>query len=121
MHHYLTLTWQGENVSKKTPVRHDFYILYEKDFGGAIDINLYHCDDVNAPERWTTRLISLCRLRFKLDIPFSELPNFKTTNGSIIKRLNYKLEMIPSGASMDFVVYIGERKMDSQNAEVQFE
>ena len=39
----------------------------------------------------------------------------------ITKRLDYKLEMVPSGASMDFVVYIEGRKLGRQNVEVQFE
>ncbi|OLN95475.1 Heat shock 70 kDa protein 12B [Colletotrichum chlorophyti] len=112
---------RGENVSKKDPVRHSFYNTYREDFGGTFEVELYECEDQEAPTRRTPSVNFLCSIKCKLDIPYSKLPEFKTQDGVRAKRMDYEVEMVPSGASMEFVVYIEGRKQGVRNADVRFD
>ncbi|GKT84531.1 LOW QUALITY PROTEIN: hsp70 family chaperone [Colletotrichum tofieldiae] len=112
---------RGENVSKMDPVRHEFYKLCTEDFSGSLSIELYECEEADPPSRCTSDVNSMCSFSFELDIPYSKLPDFKKADGGNAKKLEYDLEMIPSGASIEFVVYIDGRKMGSRNANIRFE
>lgn len=57
----------------------------------------------------------------KLDIPFSALEDWKSPTGEKMKKMLFEVEMIPSGASVEFVVYIDGRKQGAQNANVRFQ
>ena len=113
---------QGENVSKKEPVRKSYYLTYQNDFGGSFSVTMLQCDDKVAPVRKTKSVIRLCKIDCTIDVPFSQLDdgvNQKT--GKKIKKLNFDLEMVPSGASVEFVVYVNGKRQGSQNAAISFQ
>jgi hypothetical protein len=37
------------------------------------------------------------------------------------KKLDYVLEMVPSGAAMEFTYYIGDKKQGSQNVNIEYQ
>jgi hypothetical protein len=63
----------------------------------------------------------LCKIDCSLDIPFSALEDWTGTYGQKLKKMTYEVEMIPSGASVEFVVYIDGRRQGGQNANVHFQ
>jgi hypothetical protein len=118
----LTFCSKGENVSKKEPIRHSFCLTYEEDFGGYFSVSMCQCEDGVAPTRWTSNMKLSCQIKCKLDIPYSELEDFTSiSTGQKMKRMRFDVEMVPSGASVEFTVYIGGRKQGKQNANIQFQ
>ncbi|KAF4627514.1 hypothetical protein G7Y89_g10639 [Cudoniella acicularis] len=112
---------RGDNVSTKDSIRHSFYRTYKKDFGGYFTVEMHQCEDIVAPTRVTPDMKVSTKIRCMLDIPFSNLEDFVSrTTGEIMKRMFFEVEMVPSGASVEFTVYIGGRKQGQQNANIQF-
>ncbi|KAF5516035.1 Heat shock 70 kDa protein 12B [Colletotrichum siamense] len=113
---------RGDVVSKKDPVREKYYELYRRmgDFDGKLNVTLWTCEENEPPERKDFRVNSQSNFQMKVEAKFSELPDFKTASGIVVKKLTYEIEMIPSGASLDIAVYMNGEKLGSQNASVQF-
>jgi hypothetical protein len=57
----------------------------------------------------------------KLDVPFSALKDFTSVTGEKLKKMKFEVEMVPSGASVEFTVYIDGRRQGRQNANVHFQ
>ncbi|KAH0433458.1 hsp70 family chaperone [Colletotrichum camelliae] len=114
---------QGEVVSKKDPVRHNFYELFRNmdEFDGKLRVTLETCDALEPPERKDFQVKSQSKFQLKVAAKFSELPDFRTESGATVKKLAYEIEMIPSGASLDIAVYMNGKKLGSQNASARFE
>ncbi|KAH8647092.1 hypothetical protein BGZ60DRAFT_521403 [Tricladium varicosporioides] len=112
---------RGENVSKKDPVRKSYYRTYRKDFGGTWEVSLLQCEEVTAPTRKTAEVKTSCTISCTLDKPFSSLQDFVNERGEKMKKLSFEVEMVPSGASLEFVVYIDGRRQGAQNASVHFQ
>jgi hypothetical protein len=56
------------------------------------------------------------------DVDTSSLDDFTSADGKReLKVLNYELEMVPSGASMDFTFYINDRKQASHSVKAEYE
>ncbi|KAL3474035.1 hypothetical protein BJX99DRAFT_232290 [Aspergillus californicus] len=112
---------RGDNVSTTDPVRHNFYRLYRKDFGGQFQVELYECEDHSAPTRLEKSVVRHCKIDCVMDVPFESLDDFVSAEtGSRMKKMSFDLEMVPSGATVQFVVYIDGRRQGSQNANVRF-
>jgi hypothetical protein len=62
----------------------------------------------------------LCTIDCTLDIPFAALAYYTGAQGGKLKKMEYEIEMIPSGATVEFVVYIDGRRQGGQNASIQF-
>lgn len=116
---------QGEDVAKAHPIRKEYYSLYEdEDELKADDFNItiYQYDGDSPPVRWNERLGELCKITGKLwCCEYSELKDFRGKGGKWYKRLDYALEMVPSGASTLFTIYYGENKIGSGQAEIQYQ
>ncbi|KAL4917369.1 hypothetical protein BDW62DRAFT_183956 [Aspergillus aurantiobrunneus] len=112
---------RGDNVSTTDPIRHNFYRLYRKDFGGFFAVELFECEDHDPPSRAEKSVTPHCTIDCTLDVPFESLEDFTSAEtGSRMKKLSFDLEMVPSGATVQFVVYIDGRRQGSQNANVRF-
>lgn len=103
------------------PVRHSFYQLYTDKFPGKFSTRLWECEDEEPPSRREPSVKDMCGFNCSLDISFADLSDFKSADGSNTRKLDYELEMIPSGATLDCVVYVGGKKMGAQNAVVRFD
>ncbi|KAJ8113599.1 hypothetical protein ONZ43_g5118 [Nemania bipapillata] len=123
------MTWyltKGQNVQKLEPVRHDFYKSYASETAyqaraGEVTIEIKQCFDDTAPARLTDKVGDLCTITIKHDVAYEELADFHSDTGKKLKKFNYVVEMIPSGASMDFAIIYNDIKLGSQNAKIQFE
>jgi hypothetical protein len=99
------------------PVRHSWFKAYtEKDeFDGNISLTFYQCDDENPPTRKVKETEDAIRplgtLCCDLGVSLSDLPSHTGTHGKRYRKLSYEVELVPSGASVEFVLYFqGERK-----------
>ncbi|KAH9226360.1 hypothetical protein K456DRAFT_1754919 [Colletotrichum gloeosporioides 23] len=101
----------------KSPVRHSFYeyIKDADDFDGTLNITLLVCEELDPPDREDYRVNAKCKFQLIVTTPYSELPDFRTADGTMVKKLGYEIGMIPSGASLDFAVYIDGKELMSQN------
>jgi hypothetical protein len=113
--------FQGENVSKKDPVRKSYYRTFRTDFGGSCSLYLQQCDELNPPTRKTAEVKNLCMIDFAVDIPYRQLQDYTNPNGELLKRLVFEIEMTPSGASLDFAVLINGKRQGAQNVAVNFQ
>ncbi|KAH8203365.1 hypothetical protein TruAng_002460 [Truncatella angustata] len=119
------MTWylrRGDLVSKMEPVRHSYYRIYEEElFGKFFTLNLYQCDDEAPPARITNSVRKLGELSCKLDVGFSDLPDYpRKGSGPATKRLKLDIELVPSGASVEFVLYVYGRKQGGEHAKICF-
>lgn len=113
--------FQDENVVNKEPVRLNFCKTYRKDPGRAFTVNLLQCHDATAPTRRTSNVITLCEIKCTIDKPYSAFEDFVNNKGERLKKFSYELEMVPSGAAMEFVVYFDGKKQETQNAKIVFQ
>jgi hypothetical protein len=115
------MRYQGETVSKMKPVSARWYRLYEEwEFDGTLSVTLYQCEDEVPPTRKTRSVQELGTLRCDLDVRYSELPDFESKQGVKMKQLTYRIDLVPSGGSVEFVLYVDGRKQGSQSAKIRF-
>ena len=82
--------------------------------------SIYQCEDDDPPTRFTTSVKKLCNFKYTLDFAYSSLRDYNV-NGKKLKRLDYEIEMIPSGASNEFrTLYKGEQ-LGSHNVTTEFQ
>lgn len=124
MHILSTDTIQGDNVSKIKPVRHSFYRLLRKDLKGGFSDELYQSPSSDPPRRLGEGVRNLCSIECTYSVPFDSplLKDNTSADGKrTTKRLDYVLEMVPSGAAMEFNFYIGDEKQGSQNVNIEYQ
>lgn len=102
-------------------MRHSYYRTYQEDFGGIFSVDVHQCEDELAPDRATKTVKHLCTIDCALDTPFSSLPNLKSSSGRVCKKLDFEIEAIPSGASVEFSVYVNGKRLGAQEAEIKFQ
>lgn len=64
------------------------------------------CEDESPPTRKTSSVKPLCSFETTIDIPAGTIADWKNPDGKTFKRLDYDLEMVPSGATLDFGLYV---------------
>jgi hypothetical protein len=112
---------QGEMASNIKPLRATWYMFYEREqFNGTCSVDLYQCEDEVPPTRCTPSVRTLGKLSCGLDVEYSDLPDFKSKTGVMMKKLEFELELVPSGASVEFVLYVDGRKQGSERAKIRF-
>ncbi|KAF3798999.1 hypothetical protein GCG54_00010672 [Colletotrichum gloeosporioides] len=104
-------------VVPKSPVRYSFYeyIKDADDFDGTLNITLWVCEELDPPDREDFRVNAKCKFQLIVTTPYSELPDCRTADGTMVKKLGYEIGMIPSGASLGFAVYMDGKELMSQN------
>ncbi|KZL84344.1 hsp70 family chaperone [Colletotrichum incanum] len=118
--------FKGQDVPKQQPVRHTFYQLYGNEDEYNEISKAYKCkilqNDEDMPStRRTSSVKELCIITVELPKPFSELEDWINPKGVKFKKLEFDVEMVPSGASCDFSIYYGDEKLGSQQASVEFD
>lgn len=81
---------------------------------------LYQCDDEVPPDRKTSSVQQLGTFRCDLDVAYSDLPDFESKNGVLMKELEFEIEMVPTGASVEFVMYVDGKKQGGEGAKIDF-
>ncbi|KAI1272591.1 hypothetical protein F5Y07DRAFT_403302 [Xylaria sp. FL0933] len=111
---------RGQLVSKIEPVRASWWSNWrEEEFNGSLIIQLLQCDEEMPPTRRDLSVKELGILHCVLDVRYSDLPNLGTKKG--VKQLTCEIEMVPSGASVEFSVYIDGRKQGRRSVEMRLE
>jgi hypothetical protein len=110
---------QGENVSKNDPVKHSWFDLYSQDPGSRLVVCIQQCENDVPPSRAGPTVTNSCTITCTTLTPFALLPDYINGAGEKIKKRDFDLVMIPSGASVDFAVYINGIKLGSSNISVQ--
>ncbi|KAH8903396.1 actin-like ATPase domain-containing protein [Coniochaeta sp. PMI_546] len=115
----------GENVSRKSPVRHKWCQTFSSRgqfYSASLSIPIYECDDDVAPSRKDASVRKLCDISITPgDVEYHKLEDCFGKNGRLLKRWFYDLEMLPSGAATEFAVYYKGKKIGSQNVAVEFQ
>ncbi|KAK3946034.1 hypothetical protein QBC46DRAFT_370658 [Diplogelasinospora grovesii] len=112
---------RGEMTSNIKPLRASWCRLYKKkEFNGTCSVHLYQCEDEVPPTRYTPSVRTLGKFSSDLDVEYSDLPDFKSKTGVMMKKLEFELELVPSGASVKFVLYVDGRKQRGESAQIRF-
>jgi hypothetical protein len=111
---------KGENVSKKDPIKYNFYYLYSEDPGSKFMVNMRQCEDDVPPSQAGPTVADSCTITWTMLTPFALLPDYTNSAGEILKKLEFDLEMIPSGASIEFAVFIDGKRQGGSNTSVRF-
>jgi hypothetical protein len=111
---------KGENVSKKDPIKYNFYYLYSEDPGSKFMVNMRQCEDDVPPSQAGPTVADSCTITWTMLTPFALLPDYTNSAGEILKKLEFDLEMIPSGASIEFAVFINGKRQGGSNTSVRF-
>ncbi|KAK8110207.1 Heat shock 70 kDa protein 12B [Apiospora kogelbergensis] len=117
------ITWflkKGENVSKKNQVRYSYYEIHKTDFGGVMKVDLQTSEAEQPAPRKTPSVNKLCDIVSILDVPFQALPNWTNDKGESFKKLSYDVEMVPSGATLEFNIYIDGKRQKSKDITITF-
>ncbi|KAJ5747486.1 uncharacterized protein N7511_009182 [Penicillium nucicola] len=119
------MTWyirKGENMSKLDPVRHPWSRYVKRNHRGSLNDGLYQCASSDPPQRMNDTVKLLCDLKWTPDVEISSLKDFTSADGNRrLKVLEYDIEMVPSGASMDFTFYVNHRKQASHNVKAEYD
>jgi allantoicase len=108
-------------VGSDEPVIYSYDKLFlPGEFDGRLSLELYYCEDEEAPTRWTSGMKVLCRLDCKVGMAYSKLRDFTSPEtGEVMKTLgNIQVRMKPSGASAEFTVYIDGELQAQQNVDI---
>ena len=89
-------------------------------FNGTLDTTLWECGDIGPPERKTGTIKKLGNLHCDLDVRFADLEFYSSKSGVSVRKLEYEIELIPIGASVEFVVYVNGRKQMGQSTKIDF-
>ncbi|CAI4212717.1 unnamed protein product [Parascedosporium putredinis] len=111
---------RGSSIDAQEPVRHQYYITYQGDYSGNLSVDILQCEDELAPDRLTETVKHLCTIDCDLDTLISSLPKLKSSSGLEYKRLDFEIEAIPSGASVEFGVFVNGNRLGSQEAQIKF-
>ncbi|KAI0393505.1 hypothetical protein F5Y17DRAFT_466864 [Xylariaceae sp. FL0594] len=113
--------YRGQSVRDIEPVRFSWYQLFEEhEYLGTLKNRIYYCYDEVPPSRTSPSVGELGTIRCNLDAQYSELENFWSKTGKWIKIVRYDIELIPSGDSVEFVTYVGERKMGGKRVTLEY-
>ncbi|CAI7659240.1 unnamed protein product [Penicillium glandicola] len=114
----------GNDVLKAQPVRHEYYTYYkdEEDFKGPYEVDIFQCDEENPPSRRSSSVKKLCTIRMsRQHISFHSLPDYVGNDGVHAKAWEFEIEMVPSGASNEFIIHYHGQRLGSGKAELDFQ
>ena len=107
-------------MSKLRPVRHSWYNLWAER-RKTLFVDLYQCEDEVPPTRCTANVKRLGTLQCNVDVEYKDLPYFESKRGRMMRKLSYEIELVPSGASAEFFVYVNGEKQDSKGTKIHFD
>jgi hypothetical protein len=109
---------KGQNVKKNEPLRRSFYRTfkdrskYERFLSNPSE-DVLQCDLERPPDKSNRLVTDFCQIKVDLKKSFEDLDDYDTPSGMRVKRIDFEIEMIPSGASVEFSVYYNGRKVGS--------
>ncbi|KAK7972504.1 hsp70 family chaperone [Apiospora saccharicola] len=112
---------KGSNVTAAQPVSHRFYTLLDPLHAGNFDLKFFQCGEASPPTAVNSSVTPLCTISCKSAIPFSDIPDFINGKGQKFKKLWYDVDMLPSGACVEFSVWSGWKKLGSSEVQIRFD
>ncbi|KAI8691181.1 hypothetical protein NCS56_00109900 [Fusarium sp. Ph1] len=111
---------EGDDVTTKQPVRHNFWKLYSKPLGDISDsINSSLASP--APSRRDYTVERLCTIKWNKHVGLESLPTYTNAIGKVYHVLQYTVEMTCEDGTVDFAVYHDGKRVGAQNVEVEFD
>ncbi|KAK1995876.1 actin-like ATPase domain-containing protein [Colletotrichum falcatum] len=111
---------QGTDISNTTPVRENFYRLYDSAPSEVSD-SLYVSSDWPPPSEKDSSVKELCEITWNKKIDFESLPRHVNSLGKVFHRIDYTIEMVCAGASIDFAVSHDGKRVGAKNVSVVFD
>ncbi|RGP77335.1 hypothetical protein FLONG3_4570 [Fusarium longipes] len=112
---------EGEDVSEKRSVHHDYYSLIEK---GQVNLTseIYYSTTFPPPGRDdnTGKVRSLCTISWNKEVDAKSLPRFTNNNGKSFPKLDYRIKMDCEDGVVNFAVYFKGQKVGGREVHVQF-
>ncbi|KAM0209640.1 hypothetical protein ACHAQI_006381 [Fusarium lateritium] len=113
---------EGEDISKKRSVRHDFYRLFP---GSTIDVEetIYYSTTFPPPSRHdssSSNVRPLCDIKWNKGISVEKLSKYINPVGQIFSQLYHAIEMDCEDGIVNFTVHHDGSKVGEQNVEIQF-
>lgn len=108
-------------MSQKAPCRHSYYQNFEGGLDDTYSVLLHQSEDAYPPSRATPSVKYLGKIDCKLDIASAPIYDWVSPGGKRLKRMDFEVEMIPSGASVKFILYIGGRRQGEQKVNLVFQ
>jgi hypothetical protein len=59
-------------------------------------------------------------LKCKTDITYADLEEHPKSKGGNFKKLTYDVRMVPSGAAVEFSVFVNGKNVGSSNVDIQY-
>lgn len=84
-------------------------------------IELYQCDEASPPATINGSVTLLCTINCKPATPLSSIADFINSKGQRYKKLWVDVDMVPSGACVEFSVWDGGKKLGSSEIQIWFE
>nr|XP_036578921.1 uncharacterized protein CTRU02_11175 [Colletotrichum truncatum]KAF6786304.1 hypothetical protein CTRU02_11175 [Colletotrichum truncatum] len=117
VHWYLK---QGTDVFGAKSVRHSYQRLFEKP-PERIAEAIHYSESSAAPNRKDSTVKKLCTITWNSKIDFEALPTFTNPIGKIYHRLEFEIEMVSDGCSLEFTVYHDGKRVAAKNICADFE
>ncbi|KAI0857724.1 actin-like ATPase domain-containing protein [Xylaria cubensis] len=114
---------KAQTVDKMNPVSRHWVKYYHSasDYDHNISFTIYQCNDDDPPSRMIESVKPFCKASFKIEIPYKYLPDYTNESGRSFKKVDYDVEMVPSGASVEFMVLYKGQKIGSRSIDIKFE
>ncbi|KAI8655978.1 hypothetical protein NCS55_01251700 [Fusarium keratoplasticum] len=119
------VTWylkKGENVSTKDPVSHPFWNMYKttNSFDGTSQVTICQCHEDTPPTRENSTVERWATIKCSVNVPFRDLEDYRNKAGIRVKKLEFHVEMVPSGASIEFAVVVNGKKVGQSQFQTHF-
>lgn len=97
--------------------------LYETDSEEKLKCTdkIYTSTTFPPPKRWDDSVNELCTITWDTEIDLNSLPTFTNPLGKVYHRLEFEVEMVCAGGSLDFPVYHDGKRQGSKNVVVNYE
>ncbi|CAI6065131.1 unnamed protein product [Clonostachys chloroleuca] len=110
---------KGDVVMTAEPVKHNFYHIFEKDShkkGMAMD--LLQCELDNPPKRRDSSVTTMGQMSCQISHLVKDFDLYIAPTDEKCKRMNYEVEMVPSGASTVFAVYFKGKQLGTHECQL---
>ncbi|KAM0346552.1 hypothetical protein ACHAO7_011748 [Fusarium culmorum] len=109
---------KGQNVQKHQPVKRSFYRTFEtpsnyEEFRSKASEEINQCNQENPPSMQNSSVTKFCEVELDLPTSFQSLKDYTTPSGKLLKKIEFDIEMVPSGASVEFGIYYMDKRIGS--------
>ncbi|EFQ35937.1 uncharacterized protein GLRG_11045 [Colletotrichum graminicola M1.001] len=111
---------QGTDVSSTAPVSENFYELYSS-APPEVSVSLHVSSAWPPPSEKDSSVRDLCKITWGKKIDFEALPRHVNSLGKVFHRLDFTVEMVCTGASLDFSVTHEGKRVGAKNVSVAFD